>query len=47
MSPAPKEFKIVGYNYLEKEVSPQSKTAGKIYLPAEWIGKKVAVVLLE
>lgn len=47
MSLAPKEFKIVGHDYLEKQVKMQSTTAGKIYLPAHWINKKVAVVLLE
>jgi len=42
-----KQFKIDGLAYLEKEVKRQSDTAGQIYLPAFWIGKKVAVILLE
>ena len=41
-----KQFKIDGEMYLEKEVKKQSETAGQIYLPASWIGKKVAVILL-
>jgi len=42
-----KQFKIDGIDYLEKQVTYQSSTAGKIYLPASWTGKKVAVILLE
>lgn len=42
-----KTFTVEGFNYLEKEVTRQSDSAGKIYLPAEWTGKKVAVILLE
>lgn len=41
-----KQFKIEGTDYLEKEVMYQSPSAGRIYLPAPWIGKKVAVILL-
>ena len=42
-----KKFTIDGEAYLEKEVKRQSDTAGQIYLPASWTGKKVAVILLE
>ncbi len=42
-----KKFTIEGLDYCEKEVKRQSDTAGQIYLPASWIGKKVAVILLE
>jgi len=42
-----KKFTIDGIDYLEKQVTYQSPTAGKIYLPASWTGKKVAVILLE
>jgi len=42
-----KQFKIDGIDYLEKEVTKQSDTAGKVYLPASWIGRRVAVILLE
>ncbi len=42
-----KTYTIEGLNYLEKAVSKQSDTTGKIYLPGAWIGKKVAVILLE
>jgi len=41
-----KKFTIDGIDYLEKQVSYQSSTAGKIYLPASWTGKNVAVILL-
>lgn len=42
-----KKFTIDGEMYLEKEVTYQSPTAGKIYLPFTWVGRKVAVILLE
>lgn len=42
-----KTYTIEGLNYIEKEVTKQSETAGKVYLPASWINKKVAVILLE
>lgn len=42
-----KKYIISGHDYLEKEVKPHSETASKIYLPADWQGKKVAVIKLE
>ena len=41
------EFRIKGFAGIEKEVKPHSKTAGKLYLPESWVGKKVFVVLKE
>jgi len=37
---------IRGYQVLEKKVKI-AKTTGRIYLPREWVGKQVKVVLLE
>ena len=31
---------------LEKEVA-KSGTSGRVYLPAEWVGKRVKIVLLD
>jgi uncharacterized membrane protein YuzA (DUF378 family) len=42
-----KEFKLVGYDYVEKIVGKQSKTASVIYLPARLTGKRVAIIQLE
>lgn len=42
-----KTFTVEGQNYLEKTVSKQSNTTGKIYLPGAWIGRRVAVILLD
>lgn len=42
-----KQFTIEGTDYQEKEVKYHSPTAGQIYLPVSWVGKKVAVILLE
>jgi len=41
-----KQFIIDGIDYTEKVVTRQGDAAGKIYLPASWIGRKVAVILL-
>lgn len=43
-----KETKInlVGYEMLEKEAH-KSGDSGRVYVPKEWIGKKVKVILLE
>ena len=37
---------IRGYQVLEKKVKI-AKTTGRIYLPREWVGKQVKIVLLE
>lgn len=47
MSLAPKEFKVIGHDYFEKVAGKHSKTASVIWLPADWTGKKVAVIRLE
>jgi len=41
------DFGIKGYDYLQKKAKKQSESASVIYLPANWVGKKVAVILLE
>jgi putative transposon-encoded protein len=40
------EVKAECYQTLDKEVSAQT-SAGVIYVPKNWIGKKVRVLLLE
>lgn len=40
------EIKITGYQIIEKIVK-QSGNSGRVYVPIEWIGKKVKVVLVE
>ncbi len=42
-----KTYTIDGEDYLEKVVSKQSDTTGKIYLPGGWIGRRVAIILLD
>lgn len=39
-------IKLIGYEMLEKEVH-KSGNSGRVYVPVEWIGKKVKVILLE
>jgi len=44
----PKETKIqlTGYEMLEKQVN-KSGNSGRVYVPVEWIGKKVKIILIE
>ena len=37
---------LTGYEMLEKVVN-KSGNSGRVYVPVDWIGKKVKVVLLE
>tara|TARA_Y100000310_G_scaffold174948_1_gene175042 strand:- start:199 stop:372 length:174 start_codon:yes stop_codon:yes gene_type:complete len=44
----PKETQITltGFEMLEKKVN-KSGNSGRVYVPVEWIGKKVKIVLIE
>jgi len=37
---------LVGYEMLEKRAN-KSGNSGRVYVPIEWIGKKVKIILLE
>jgi putative transposon-encoded protein len=39
-------IKISGYEMLEKKVN-KSGNSGRVYVPINWIGKKVKIILLE
>ena len=39
-------IKLVGYEMFEKEVH-KSGNSGRVYVPIEWIGKKVKIILIE
>ena len=39
-------IQLIGFEMLEKEVN-KSGNSGRVYVPVEWIGKKVKIVLLE
>jgi len=43
-----KEVKIslTGFEMLEKQVN-KSGHSGRIYVPVEWVGKRVKIILLE
>jgi putative transposon-encoded protein len=43
-----KEVKIelLGFEMLEKQVN-KSGNSGRVYVPIEWVGKKVKIILLE
>lgn len=40
------KIQLSGYEMLEKQVN-KSGNSGRVYVPVEWIGKRVKVVLLE
>ncbi|MCK5283097.1 MAG: DUF2080 family transposase-associated protein [Nanoarchaeota archaeon] len=39
-------IQLTGYEMLEKQVN-KSGNSGRVYVPFEWIGKKVKIILLE
>jgi len=39
-------IQITGFEMLEKSVN-KSGNSGRVYVPIEWIGKKVKIILLE
>ena len=40
------KIQLTGFEMLEKLVT-KSGNSGRVYVPIEWIGKKVKIVLLE
>lgn len=40
------KIQLTGFEMLEKQVN-KSGNSGRVYVPVEWIGKKVKIVLLE
>lgn len=40
------KIQLTGFEMLEKQVN-KSGNSGRIYVPVEWIGKRVKVILLE
>lgn len=40
------EIKITGYQIIEKTVK-KTGNSGRIYVPNEWVGKRVKIILLE
>jgi len=40
------KIELTGFEMLEKTVN-KSGNSGRVYVPVEWIGKKVKVILLE
>ena len=39
-------IRLKGFEMLEKQVN-QSGNSGRVYVPVEWIGKRVKIILLE
>lgn len=40
------EIKVTGYQIIEKIVK-KTGNSGRIYVPNEWVGKRVKIILLE
>ena len=40
------KIQLTGFEMLEKQAN-KSGNSGRVYVPIEWIGKKVKVILLE
>ena len=40
------KIRLTGFEMLEKQVN-KSGNSGRVYVPVEWIGKKVKIILLE
>ncbi len=40
------KIQLLGFEMLEKPVN-KSGNSGRVYVPIEWVGKKVKIILLE
>ncbi len=40
------KIQLMGYEMIEKQVN-KSGNSGRVYVPVEWISKKVKIILLE
>ena len=40
------QIKIKGFEMLEKRVN-KSGNSGRVYVPVEWVGKRVKIILVE
>ncbi|HIH15397.1 MAG: hypothetical protein QT08_C0017G0016 [archaeon GW2011_AR17] len=40
------KIQLKGFEMLEKQVN-KSGNSGRVYVPVEWVGKKIKIVLLE
>lgn len=40
------KIQLTGYEMLEKQVN-KSGNSGRVYVPIDWVGKRVKVILLE
>ena len=40
------KIQLTGFEMLEKKVN-KSGNSGRVYVPFEWIGKKVKIILIE
>jgi len=40
------KIQLTGFEMLEKQVN-KSGNSGRLYVPVEWVGKRVKIILLE
>ena len=41
------EFRILGYEAIKKTVKSGSNTSGRVWVPLDWLGKRVMIIRLE
>ncbi len=44
--PSKSKFEVYGEEMIEKEVK-QSGNSGRVYLPPEWVGKRVKIIRID
>jgi len=41
------KVEVQAYQVVEKKVSDGNKTSGRIYVPKDWVGKTVKILLMD
>jgi hypothetical protein len=41
------KFKIFGEEMIEKKVSPSGSSSGRIYLPPDWVDRRVKIIRVD
>ena len=41
------KFKIYGEEMIDKKVSPSGSSSGRIYLPPDWVDRRVKIVRID
>jgi len=41
------KFKIYGEEMIDKKVSPSGSSSGRIYLPPDWVDRRVKIIRID